>query len=166
MKAVAKGSHGGCYAVMDACAEADKPAWVASTRLPQWLLSGTPRDAIESMRPDLLLIPSIPLNRGLSAGYKGPARHTRKNHPVYILEVGYTSDTNHEAKKHAKAQQHEALANLIRAAGWKVVYTPLEAISLGFGGTVRKDLAPLLRSLGVSGTRARDTCTKLHEQAV
>ena len=85
---------------------------------------------------------------------------------IHIIEAGYTADTNHAAKQHEKAQQHQALAADLREAGWKVQYTPQSAISLGFAGTIRKDLHPLLTSLGVTSHKARQCCDTLHDHAV
>jgi hypothetical protein len=116
------------------------------------------------MRPDLLLIPDLPLRDTLQAGYGGPDDRTR--YTVHIIEVGYTADTNHLEKQHEKAGQHRQLANDLRTAGWNVRYTGTEAISLGFGGTIRKDLRPLLASLGVGIRDAQQCCYDLHDHAV
>jgi hypothetical protein len=162
---IAKGEKGGCYMVMDACAKADTPAYVDSTRLPAWLLPQVPAARLKKMRPDLLLIPTISLRDSVN-GDLPRSKSERKQHTVHILEVGYTSDTNHERKKHIKAEQHAQLADLLRAAGWTVCYTTNEAITLGHGGSIRKDLPTLLRSLGLSAKRADRTCAKLHSHAV
>ena len=42
------------------------------------------------------------------------------DHTVHILEVGYTADTNHTQKQNDTAQQHEELAQMLVAQGWKV----------------------------------------------
>ncbi len=69
---------------------------------------------------------------------------SRAGHTVHILEIGDTgtADTNHTAKQNDKAQLHEYLVNALADAGWQVRYTAQEAISLGFGGTIRKDVPP------------------------
>ncbi len=117
------------------------------------------------LRPDILLIPSVPLRETRAPGYMGPASR-RAEHTVHILEIGYTANTNHTAKQNDKAQQHEYLATALADAGWQVRYTTQEAISLGFGGTIRKDLPPLLIELGASGQAAKTCCNDLHDHAV
>ena len=169
-KTISKGKNGGCYMVMDAGAEANLPDYAASIRPPKWLLPEHPESANElaRMRPDILLVPSL-------ASGKTPRRHsdlppsfwTHKDTPTaYILEIGYTHDTKHEEKAHRKAEQHSRLAERLREAGWKVVYSKLEAITLGFGGTIRGDLASLLQTLGASNLSATKCCDKLSKHAV
>ncbi len=75
----------------------------------------------------------------------GPA--SQAEHTVHILEIGYTSDTNHTAKQNDKAQQHEYLATALADASWQVRYTTQEAIiSLGFDGTVYSEGRTYLRT--------------------
>lgn len=162
-EAIHKGHNGGCYTVMDACAENDTPEYSAGTRLPPWLLPGVPDDERLKMRPDLLVIPSIPLTLTAPATYQGP--HDRTQHTVYILEIGYTGDLRHE-KNATKLEQHQQLANRLQESGWKVQYSTAEAITLGVGGTIRRDLRPLLIKLGVTPERATRCCARLHDHAV
>jgi ribonuclease HI len=161
---LSKGRHGGCYMIMDATSQINLPDYVANSRLPQWLLPNTAPDALSKMRPDLLVIPDLPLHLTQMAGYEGPQGKDR--YTVHIIEVGYTADTNHEAKRHEKLEQHRQLAAALRDAGWNVKYTDMDAISLGFGGTIRKDLRPLLVSLGVASRDALRCCHELHDHAV
>ena len=159
MHHIARGTYGGCYKIMDATAEADHPEYVSGTRLPKWLLPNCPDHIRRKMRPDILLIPSLPLK---------PA-HTPlpdSNRTVYIIEVGYCADTNHAAKTHEKAKQHAKLAKYLRRAGWKVKYKTQHAVSLGFAGTLRASLPKLLRKLGVSAGAATRCCNTLHDHAV
>ncbi|PNH05907.1 hypothetical protein TSOC_007790 [Tetrabaena socialis] len=146
---------------MDAGAREDLPSYVApTTRLPSWLFKRNqviPKDQHGNiaLRPDILLIPGLPLSATQSPRFM-PS--DRSKHTVYIIEVGYCADTNHAAKTHEKAEQHQLLHNLLTQAGWgKVVYTTQESISLGAAGTVSSQLAPLLSKLGVPFTTARKT---------
>ena len=150
--------------VMDASSMESLPDYAAGTRLPKWLLPSVTEKKRPKLRPDLLLIPSIPRTETLSPEYMGPPN--RNKHTVHILEVGYTADTNHTQKQHDKAQQHEELAQLLTTEGWQVRYTSQEAISLGFAGTIRKDLRPLLTALGASNEAAKKCCNGLHAHAV
>ncbi len=111
--------------VMDAASRDDLPDYVDSNRLPRWLFPHTATDTNPHLqfRPDILFIPSIKL-----ADAKAPDfTTTPSTHTVHILEVGYAADTNHASKQHEKAQQHQRLADELRTAGWKVVYTPQTA---------------------------------------
>ncbi|PNW69605.1 hypothetical protein CHLRE_38g759997v5 [Chlamydomonas reinhardtii] len=132
---------------MDATSKADLPDYAADNRLPPWLLpdqEGKPAGRHLHYRPDILLIPSISLAAALNPDF---VVLPSERDTIHIIEAGYTADTNHAAKQHEKAQQQQALAADLREAGWKVQYTPQSAISLGFAGTIRKDLHPLLTSL-------------------
>jgi hypothetical protein len=161
---LSKGRNGGCFMIMDATARQNLPDYVADSRLPDWLLPNTPEGIRSKMRPDLLLIPELALRHTQHPGYQGPADMDR--YTVHIVEAGYTADTNHTEKQHEKAEQHRQLASELRAAGWNVRYTGREAISLGFGGTIRKDLRPLLISLGLSNRDSQQCCYDLHDQAI
>lgn len=165
--AIHKGTRGGCYTVMDACAEEASREYSAGTRLPSWLLPGASNAVRAKMRPDLLLIPSLPTHATdgtPSRPYRGPTQ--RDQHTVHIIEVGYTGDLRHNEKNAEKSQQHESLASALRTAGWKVQYDKAEAVTLGVGGTIRKDLRPLLISLGAPALAATQCCVQLHEHAV
>ena len=136
-----KGRYGGCYTVLDACAKDASPEYSSGTRLPKWLLPNIPDIKRNKMRPDLLLIPTIPLTKTEQATpYNGPS--DRSKHTVFVLEIGYTGDLRHDEKNEHKAKQHAKLASRLKASGWKMRYTPKEAITLGFGGTIRNDLTP------------------------
>ena len=161
---LSKGRNGGCFMIMDATSRQDLPDYVADNRLPSWLLPNTPADTLCRMRPDLLIIPELPLHSTRRDGFECPDDKGR--YTVHIIEVGYTADTNHAEKQHEKAEQHRQLATELRAVGWNVRYTDMEAISLGFGGTIRKDLRPLLISLGVTSRDAQQCCYDLHDHAV
>ncbi len=167
-KAISKGDTGGGYIVMDANAAEDTPEYSAGTRLPRWLL---PRrlvsDAeLNKLRPDLLVIPTIPLARGVSGRGLPTTPEGRHRHTVYIVEVGYTHDTRHEAKTHEKAEQHARLAELLAHVGWRVQYTRQEALSLGVGGSISKAVPDILRTLGVRGPAVAKCCNRLHTHAL
>jgi ribonuclease HI len=164
--AIASGRHGSCYMILDACAQADLPAYAADTRPPGWLLPDAVAKAtgLTHMRPDVLIIPTLTLRTGKRLSTYTPA--LAQQHTIHILEVGYTSDTNHEAKTHDKAQQHQRLKQLLEEHGWKVKYHALQAVTLGFGGTIRADLRKLLTTLGCEHTQADRCCNKLHSHAL
>ena len=165
-RAISRGTRGGGYMVMDATSKNDLPDYIDSNRLPPWLFPTTAPDQPNphlQFRPDILFIPSIKLAETKHPDFYVTPANT---HTVHIIEVGYGADTNHTGKQHEKAQQHQRLAEELRSAGWRVEYTPHTAISLGFAGTIRKDLLPLLTDLGVSHHHARKCCDALHDHAV
>ena len=82
------------------------------------------------------------------------------------MELGFTDGRFHQDKQIEKSQQHATLAAKLREAGWKVQYQATEAISIGYAGSIGRDLVPLLRSLGVEHKKALATATKLHTAAV
>jgi hypothetical protein len=188
-EAIHDGENGGCFIFMDACAQADLPDHVHSrTRLPGWLFRDAKialwraahrhcalhqrqpptsmRDLLDNVpfRPDLLIIPSLPLSATQAAGYEGPSG--KKKPEIIIVEVGYTGDARHGLKQHEKADQHGVLASVLRQAGWKVTYTPKECVSLGFAGTIPATLPRLLHRLGATAAVTRTTCRELHDHAV
>jgi hypothetical protein len=116
------------------------------------------------MRPDVLIIPTLTLRKGKRL--TSYSRALARQHTVHILEVGYTSDTNHEAKAHEKAEQHQRLQQLLLDHGWTVKYHALQAVTLGFGGTIRADLRKLLTTLGCEPPQVDRCCNKLHAHAL
>ncbi len=166
-EAIQHGYQGNGVMLMDATSAANTPDYVTGTRLPEWVLPQVPSKKRNKLRPDILWIPTltprtIRCPQWLQARRQGqPAQHK-----VYIIEVGYTGDLRHKEKIEEKLKQHEELATLLREAGWEVQYTRREAVTLGVGGTIRNDLVPLLRELGVPAQRASACCTSLHRHAV
>jgi hypothetical protein len=159
-EAILQGSLGGCYTIMDAGRRVDLPHGVADKRMAEWLLPGIPEAQRRTMRPDILLIPNV-----TEANYP-TSIEDRSNYTVHIIEVGYCADTQHNLKQHEKAQQHQQLADMLIEAGWKVQYTTLQALSLGYCGAIRKDFTKALQSVGIEPKDASNLCTRLHWHAV
>jgi hypothetical protein len=159
-EAILHGSLGGCYTVMDAGRRVDLPHGVADKRVAEWLLPDIPDAQRRTMRPDILLIPGVTETRHPTS------MEDRSNYTVHIIEVGYCADTQLDLKQHEKAQQHQQLADLLSGAGWNVQYTTLQALSLGYCGAIRKDLAKAMQSVGVEHKDASTLCTRLHWHAV
>ena len=153
--AITKGEMGNCTIFMDAGAQADLPVAVQAKRLPEWLRPATVTpETWKKMRPDILLLPN--LTDGAT-----PPQGTR--HIIHIVEVGYCSDTNHEVKLMAKAQQHQQLVTALREANHTV---HMHLITLGTTGTIRQDTLNTLRDLGVAGDHAPRLLRKLHANAI
>lgn len=62
-------------------------------------------------------------------------KHSCKRRRVWMLEVGYNSNTKYEEKFQEKTQQHQALVNALTQWGYDVHLRPLP---LGFAGTIYK----------------------------
>ena len=163
--ALQKGQHGGCYMVADATSAADAPDYTDGTRLPRWLLPRVPDAVRKKLRPDILVIPTLPL-RHVDGRVRTSAPPNRREHTIHILELGYVGDLRHDEKAAEKATQHEQLAELLTAEGWKVAYTKDHAITVGYSGTIRRQLAPLLREIGLSHEQATRCCINLHHHSV
>jgi hypothetical protein len=163
-QAIAKGSKGNSYTIMDAGKESDLPEEVAAKRLPQWLLCGVPDDVRQKIRPDLLVIEGLPCTTRAIAS--GQLNHTK----MHVIEVGYGSDTNHADKETEKMAQHQAFLTKLREqefcrkGGALVFY---HVITLGRCGTVQASLSTLLQTqLGVGESQATTCIRKLHRKAV
>jgi hypothetical protein len=155
------GAYGGCFCLMDAGKSADLPSEVSGKRLPSWMLPQLTDEERNSMRPDILLVPSLTHVETVQG--KTPRTTTdRQSHTVYLVEVGYGSDLGHDRKQVEKRLQHATLQSHLEDAGWTVEYTVL---SLGHAGTLHKDFLKSLTNLGLSKTDASDTCAALHKHA-
>ena len=126
------------------------------------MLPGVDPLELSRMRPDLLIVRDLPCTCTGRADEIDKEKHT-----VYILEVGYCGDTQHDIKAHEKAEQHKRLADLLREEGWHVRYCDVHAISLGYAGTIRKNLMQCLtQELGMPTSQADALCRALHIHAV
>jgi ribonuclease HI len=163
-KAILRGENGGGIMIMDAGRKEDLPAGMYGTRVPQWLLPECPEDELLRMRPDILIIPTIPAASNPAETFDCTSEASQ--HTVFILEVGYCSDTRHSQKQSEKAQQHQKLADMLRLQGYKVEYKELHALSLGYAGSITKDLVTCLRGLAVSATKCDELCKALHKHAL
>lgn len=163
-KTLSQGAKGGCFMVMDACAADDSPPYSAGTRVPRWLIPSdiVSDDDLKRLRPELLLIPTISLKNARRQWRLPTNAADRSQHTVHLIEVGYCHDTMHERKLTLKASQHTALAGYLRQAGWQAKYSAQEAISLGVGGTIRKDLRSLLSAHRATPTQTDRCCNSLH----
>ena len=122
--AIASGSKGGCFCVMDATARDDAPDTVYSTRLPAWLLPDVPASTRAKMRPDILLIDGLPLASVRALGemkrMSPPALAALQSRgTVHVIEVGYCAESStFQAARERKCTQHVALCRALLAAGW------------------------------------------------
>ena len=99
------------------------------------------------------VLPSLPTN----------IKHSCKRRKVWILEVGYSSDTRYEEKFQEKTQQHQALVNAPTQWGYDVYLRPLP---LGFAGTIYKSNLETLVDLGITRHQSLSVLRKLHMHAI
>ena len=99
------------------------------------------------------VLPSLPTN----------IKHSCKRRKVWILEVGYSSDTKYEENFQEKTQQHQALVHALTQWGYDVHLRPLP---LGFAGTVYKSNLESQVDLGITRHQSLSVLRKLHMQAI
>ncbi len=68
---------------------------------------------------------------------------------VWVLEVGYGSDTKYEEIWQTKTEQHQTLIRLLTHFGYEVHLRPLP---LGVAGTIYKTNLTTLVDLGIGGS--------------
>jgi ribonuclease HI/exonuclease III len=169
-KAIMNGSNGGCFITMDAGKQEDLPTDLAGRkipkRLPEWLLPDC--EDRERLRPDILLVEGLTQADVAQGKYPTTpeARARSSLTKIHLLEIGYCSDTRHHEKCSDKQRQHQMLVNELRNRGWSVQYQPSQSISLGVAGSIRSDLIPCMRQLGVSHDDAAHLAERLHFHAV
>ena len=137
---------------MDAGRLEDLPRGVLGKRLPDWLRPPqVPPADWAKMRPDLAILPDRDT----------PDKPTDKK--IWLLELGYCSDTNQATKFNEKQDQHASLVNHLKELGCIVHY---EIITLGTTGTIPKSVIPTLRTLGVDYVKAVKLADKLHAHTI
>ena len=151
-KAISKGDLGSRNMIMDACKEEDLPRGVISKRLPAWLRPSTiPLIEWNKMRPDLAILPDT----------ESPT--SRADKVIWILELGYCSDTNHATKFATKHAQHARLVEGLEHAGYLVHYA---IITIGTTGTIPTTFLTNMTKLGLDRLRALKLADKVHAHSV
>jgi hypothetical protein len=158
--AVRAGELGQSVMFMDASPAANLPQGVEQKTLPDWILPNCPH------KPDIAIVRDLHRQRVRSPDWCPPTGPERANYCIHIVELGFTDGRFHQDKQLEKSLQHATLAAKLREAGWKVQYQATEAVSVGYAGSIGRDLVPLLRSLGIEHKKALATATKLHTAAV
>ena len=162
-----------------------KPAGVHCNRIPDWVL---PDDALPAswddmgaadiqprhsnsvrskLRPDIMLVEVSQEEfaswvAGESAGRLCPT-HDARPRRVWIVEVGYCSDTRYEAKLEEKRTQHSQLQAALQSYGYDVTLIPMV---LGNTGTVYTTNLEGLMQLGMSRDKGKKLLGQLHTHAV
>jgi ribonuclease HI len=159
-KAILASDLGGCYAVMDA---GHMPGEMLHSRIPKWMLPNTPDTERARMRPDLLLVSGI-TQRDANTWADDQVVDNKRQHTVYLIEVGYGSDNCLEDKERTKLEQHTRLVEALQQEGWNVVYT---AMPLGTtGGIPNSAVKTLADQLKLPPNQVDKTCNRLHDLAI
>jgi hypothetical protein len=138
--------------IMDAGKEEDLPRGVLGKRLPDWLRPSTITVADwKRMRPDLAVLPDI----------DSPTCMSDKE--LWVLELGYCSDTNHATKFITKHAQHVELVNGLRSAGYLVHY---EVITVGTTGTIPTSFLTSMTTLGLQRSCALKLADTVHSHTI
>jgi hypothetical protein len=128
---------------MDAGKAPDALIASEDSRLPSWILHLDPGEERQSYRPDILL---LPLTDQQSTG---PIRAEvlKESNGLYIIEVGFCSDTRYIECFKEKAKQHEALLKHLKEKdGWQRV-TLLPPLLFGIGGSLYRNTLDVLTKL-------------------
>jgi ribonuclease HI len=149
-------------AYMDAGKAPDALIASEDSRLPSWILNLDPSEERQSYRPDILLLPLT------DQQCTGPVREEilKESNGLYIIEVGFCSDTRFTEHFQAKARQHEdLLRHLKEKDGWQKV-TLLPPLLFGIGGSLyRSTLDALTKQLLIPKHKAMKTMRKIQDGA-
>ena len=137
---------------MDAGKTEDLPRGVLGKRLPAWLRppSISPQEW-DKMRPDLAVLPDT------------DSPITQADKTVWVLELGYCSDTNHATKFINKHAQHARLVEGLEQAGYIVHYL---IITIGTTGTIPNTFLTNMTKLGLTRVCALKLADKVHEHSI
>jgi hypothetical protein len=119
------------------------------------------------LRPDIMLVEVSQEEfakwvAGESVGRLCPTHDTRPRR-VWIVEIGYCSDTRYEAKLDEKRAQHSQLQAALQSYGYDVTLIPMV---LGNTGTVYTTNLEGLMQLGMSREKGKKLLAQLHTHAV
>ena len=82
---------------------------------------------------------------------------------IWLLELGYCSDTNHDTKFITKHAQHVSLVNGLQSAGYLVHYI---VISIGTTGTIPTSCLTSMTTLGLDRLCALKLADKVHSHSI
>jgi ribonuclease HI len=151
-KAISKGDLGSRRMIMDVGKEEDLPRGVLGKRLPAWLRpSSIPLPDWTRMRPDLVILPESESPTG------------KADKIIWIIELGYCSDTNHATKFVEKHAQHARLVESLEQAGYLVHYI---IITIGTTGTIPTTFLDHMTKLGIARLQALKLADKVHALSI
>ena len=158
VRALRRSRHGGTFTIMDAAA---RDLDTDGNRVPQFLLPVLEETKRRKMRPDILRVLGLPAHPTRSDTARATSH--KSSCTIQIVEVGYCSDFSWKRKFEEKQKQHEALAQALTQAGWKV---EMHFIVLGNCGTIYKPTLATLQDLGLSAAQATTLCNELNIHAI
>jgi len=151
-KAISKGALGSRRVIMDAGRLEDLPRGVLGKTLPDWLRPPSISAEIwPKLRPDLAILPEV----------DSPTIAADKE--IWILELGYCSDTNHATKAEDKHAQHTQLVAGLRLAGYLVHYL---VVTIGTTGTIPRTFVTSMTTLGLTNLEILPLADQLHHHSV
>ena len=128
---------------------------VDATRLPAWFKPPlVNKKDWAKWRPDIAIIPDI-THVDLAGVRPGEPE-------VFLFEIGYCSDTNHNVKYIEKTGQHQALIAALRTAGYKVTVC---VITLGTTGNIPTTFLASMNAAGLTLEDSLNLAAKLHRHA-
>jgi len=175
MKEVHRGGMGSFYCTEDVgTAEALTELGANAKRLPDWLMTVETMEKCEfppahknKLRPDCMIVEvpreGPPLKRQRDGSLIANTRINGRPRKVWIVELGYTSDTRYLDKLTEKKRQHTQLCDMLTAEGYDVILLPL---ILGDEGTLFKCLTHALKELQVQPARQKKLYSKLHLHSI
>ena len=157
LKAIHAGAMGACLTIADVGSEARMAGLEThGTRIPEPILRDM--DLPEGpeqrawLRPDILLLEDnmdLLGKRGRSPAHTRLIRYGLQT-KVWVIEIGYSSDTRYRERLQEKRDQHAELCSLLAARGYAVELVP---IILGSMGSIYRSVDESLRRLGVAPAR-------------
>ena len=177
--ALHRGSLGNCYTIADIGSQ-ERMAGMQQhdTRIPDFMLADIDLPEGPSqprkLRPDIMITDITPgetlsckpsRKRGRHGGQQNHHITTTANgraRRVWIVEVGYCSDTRHLDKLQEKTRQHRQLQSLLMDKGFKVTCLP---IILGNSDAIYSTTESSLLQHGISHKAAQSLMLKLSDHA-
>jgi hypothetical protein len=128
--------------------------------LPQYLFQ-EPVDLKKIQRPDLVMICKLRARDAIPTVFVPPRQ--KEDNIIHIVEVSYTYLANIQTRYRHKHAKYQALIHDLKRLGWDPV---LHVIILGTLGEIPRQVAEILKEIGVKDN-IRDTLQKdLHENAI
>jgi hypothetical protein len=150
MKEIQKGSLGNFSCMADVgTAVLMEELGANSKRLPEWLITPNTMqkcdfspENIQKLRPDCMIVEITheKIDRALKKGTRNgdnkvPTQINGRPRKIWLIEMGYSSDTRYMEKVMKRKEQHAGLCKLLAAEGYDVMLLPTV---LGSAGTLFK----------------------------
>jgi len=185
LKLIQTSSKGNYYTADVGTQEAMAALGAGGKRLPEWLVTsatmkacGCPPHNKDKLRPDCMIIEipkcKVPIDtrkRKFGKGSHGVGTQTLQvdlqvngcARKIWIIELGYSSDTRCLDKVKGKTEQHEVSCKLLAHEGYEVIFLP---IVLGSAGTLFQCVERATKELGILSTQKDKLYSKLHLHSI